>query len=216
MKKQYAVLGLGTFGTSVALTLQSLGCEVMAVDRSMERVQNIADSVSYAMCADIEAPSVMDSLGAGNLDGVIVATSENLESSIMATMLAKESGTPYVMAKAHNELHAAILRKLGADAVINPEQEMGARIAKNLFAAEFTDWIALSPDYSVAEVQIPKKWVGKTLKELDARRMHGVNVVGYMEDGEVIMNPDPACPLKENIILILIGKNEDLERMERG
>ena len=72
MKKQYAVLGLGTFGTSVALTLQSLGCEVMAVDRSMERVQNIADSVSYAMCADIEAPSVMDSLGAGNLDGVIV------------------------------------------------------------------------------------------------------------------------------------------------
>lgn len=215
MRKQYAVFGLGNFGTSVALTLQSLGCEVVAVDSSMEKVQQIADSVSYAMRSDIEDPSLVHSLGARNLDGIIVAISENLEASIMATLLAKEVGVPYVLSKAQNELHATILKKIGADAVIYPEREMGARVAKNLVSTDFADWIELSPEYSMIEVKVPERWVGKSLKELDIRQMHGVNVVGYLKGSKVEINPDPSEPLHEDLILILIGSNQDLQKFKR-
>lgn len=210
-KKQYAVFGLGNFGTSVALTLQSLGCEVVAVDHSMERVQEVADYVSYAMRADIEDPALVQSLGARNLDGIIVGISENLEASIMATLLAKEVGVPYVIAKAHNELHAKILRKIGADSIVYPEREMGARVAKNLVSAAFADWIELSQDCSMLEVKIPPKWVGKSLKELNVRKEYGVNVVGYIQNGKVEINPDPGAKLPDDLILILIGSNKELQ-----
>lgn len=216
MKKQYAVFGLGNFGTSVALTLQGLGCEVVAVDSSMEKVQAIADSVSYAMKAEIADPALVRSLGARNLDGVIVAISEDLQASIMATLLAKEVGVPYVLAKAQNELHATILKKIGADAITYPEREMGERVAKRLVSTDFADWIALSPDYSMVEVKIPDAWVGKTLRELDVRHTHDVSVVGYMVGDKVEVNPSSSEPLKENVILILIGTNQSLQKFQRN
>ena len=170
MKKQYAVVGLGSFGESVAIALQDLGCEVIAVDDNMERIEDIANSVSYAMKADFGDPDVIRSLGTRNLDGVVVAVADNMESSIMATLVCKEIGVPYVIAKAKNDLHATVLRKIGADAVIFPEKEMGKRLAKNLMSANFADWIALSPDYSLVETVIPKNWIGKSLEELDVRK----------------------------------------------
>lgn len=127
MKKQYAVFGLGSFGESVAIELQKLGCEVVAIDANMERVEAIANQVSYAMKADIEDADFIRSLGTRNLDGVVVAASDNMEASIMATLVCKEIGVPYVMAKAKNELHATVLEKIGADSVIFPEKEMGMR-----------------------------------------------------------------------------------------
>ena len=116
MKKQYAVLGLGSFGRSVALTLESLGCDVFVVDKSYEKVQEISDLVAYAMRADVSDPDALVSLGGKNLDGAVVAVSENLEASIMATIAAKEIGIPYVLAKARDELQGRILEKIGADA----------------------------------------------------------------------------------------------------
>ena len=170
MKKQYAVFGLGSFGESVAIELQKLGCEVVAIDANMERVEAIANQVSYAMKADIEDADFIRSLGTRNLDGVVVAASDNMEASIMATLVCKEIGVPYVMAKAKNELHATVLEKIGADSVIFPEKEMGMRVARNLMSANFTDWISLSPDYSLVETEVPEKWVGRTLLELDGRQ----------------------------------------------
>ena len=120
MKKQYAVFGLGSFGESAAITLQGLGCDVIAVDNHMERIEEISKYVSYAMKADIEDPEVIRSLGTRNLDGVIVAIADNMEASIMATLVSKDEGVPYVLAKAKNELHATVLRKIGADSVIFP------------------------------------------------------------------------------------------------
>ena len=119
-KKQYAVLGLGNFGTSVALTLQNLGCDVIAADNNMERVQKIADMVSYAVKGDIDEAEFIRTLGVRNMDGVIIAVSENRESSIMATLLVKEEGAPYILAKANDKRHAAILMKIGADAIVYP------------------------------------------------------------------------------------------------
>ena len=213
MKKQFVVLGLGCFGASVAVTLQQLGCDVVAVDQDMERIEDVADRVTYAMQADIGDPELFDVLGKESFDGIVIASSENLEGSIMATLAAKEAGIPYVLCKAHNKRYAEVLRKVGADAVVFPEKEMGKRIAKNLVSANLADWIALSPDYSVVEAAIPEKWIGRTLKELDVRKTYEVNVVGIKEGERVEITPDPDMPLKPKMILMLVGSNEALQRI---
>lgn len=213
MKKQYAVFGLGGFGENVAVELQKLGCEVIAIDADMERVEAIADQVSLAMKADIEDEEFIRSLGARNLDGVVIAASDNMEASIMAALMCKEIGVPYVMAKAKNELHATVLKKIGADSVIFPEKEMGKRVARSLMSTNFTDWIALSPDYSLVETVLPEKWVGKTLLELDVRKNYDVIVVGIKDGDKVEVSPDPKEQLQEEDVLILIGSNESLEEI---
>lgn len=213
MKKQFVVLGLGSFGASVAVTLQRLGCDVVAVDQDMERVNDIADQVTYAVQADIGNPELMQSLGSKNFDGLVVASSENLEGSILATLAAKEMGIPYVLCKTHNTRYAEVLRKVGADAVVFPEEEMGKKIAKNLMSANLTDWIALSPKYSIVETAVPEKWVGRTLKELDVRKNYEVNVVGIKEGERVEITPDPDIPLRTGMILMLIGEDKALERI---
>lgn len=213
MKKQYAVFGLGGFGENVAVELQKLGCEVVAIDADMERVEAVANQVSLAMKADIEDAEFIRSLGARNLDGVVIAASDNMEASIMATLMCKEIGVPYVMAKAKNELHATVLKKIGADSVIFPEKEMGKRVARSLMSTNFTDWIALSPDYSLVETVLPEKWVGKTLLELDVRKNYDVIVVGIKNGDKVEVSPDPKEQLQEGNVLILIGSNEALEEI---
>ena len=202
MKKQFAVFGLGSFGESIALELQKLGCEVVAVDKDMERVNGIADSVSYAMQADIGDPEFIRSLG-----------TRSLEASIMAALECKEIGVPNVIAKAKNNRHATVLKKIGVDTIIFPEKEMGVRLAKNLMSASFTDWIALSPAYSIVETPMPAKWSGKTLKELDVRRNYEVNVVGIKSGAHVEVNPDPLEVLRKDMVLILVGSNTALEAL---
>ena len=204
MKKQFAVFGLGSFGESIALELQKLGCEVVAVDKDMERVNGIADSVSYAMQADIGDPEFIRSLGTRNLDAVVIAEAESLEASIMAALECKEIGVPNVIAKAKNNRHATVLKKIGVDTIIFPEKEMGVRLA---------NWIALSPAYSIVETPMPAKWSGKTLKELDVRRNYEVNVVGIKSGAHVEVNPDPLEVLRKDMVLILVGSNTALEAL---
>lgn len=215
MKKQYAVFGLGNFGRSVALTLESLGCDVVVVDKSAEKIQEIADFVSYAMRADVSDADVLKSLGARNLDGAVVAVSENMEASIMATIISKELGIPYVMAKAKNDLHATILEKIGADNIVYPERDMGSRVAKNLVSTAFAEWIELSPNYSLVERVIPTEWEGKSLVELKLRERYHINVVGLIIDGSVNVEINPNEPIPPKTIMILIGSNNRLEKMER-
>lgn len=212
MKKQFAVFGLGSFGMSVAVTLQKLGCEVVAVDADMDRVEEAADKVSFAMAANVGEPEVIEAMGARNLDGAVVAVS-GMEASILATMVSKEIGVPYVIAKAKNDLHEKVLKKVGADVVIFPEREMGVRIARSMVSKNFADWIALSDEYSMIETAIPEKWIGKTLLELDVRKNYDVSVVGVKKNGEFHVSPDPERPLEEGILLILIGSNRALEKI---
>lgn len=211
MSKQFAVLGLGSFGWSVAVTLERLGCDVIVVDQSYDKIQEISDKVAYAMRADVSDPEAMQALGGKNLDGVIVAISDNLEASIMATMLSKEMGIPYVVAKAKDKLQGTILEKIGADRVIYPEVEMGSRIAKNLMSTTFSDWIELSAEYSMAETPVPAGWIGKSLVELAVREKYNVNVVGIIENGEMSVAFDPTRPLMAGMILVIIGADEVLE-----
>ncbi len=214
-KKQYAVLGLGKFGESIAVTLENLGCDVIVVDNCAEKVQAIADSVTFAIKADIEEGGVIRSLGARNLDGAIIGVSENLEASIMATINAKEVGIPYVIAKAQNELHGKILRRVGADAIVFPEKEMGSRVAKSLVSTNFADWIELSADYSLVEIEVPASWVGESLLNLRVRQRFDINVVGLIENGEVEVSLDPNKPLPAKGILILVGSNKALQKFKQ-
>ena len=196
MEKQFAVLGMGSFGESVALTLENMGCDVLVMDDSYEKIQDISDKVSYAMKADVSDPDALQALGGKNLDGVVVAVSENLEAGIMATMLCKEMGIPLVVAKAKNKLQGAILKRVGADRIVYPEIEMGSRVAKSLVSREFMDWIELSNDYSMVEIAVPDKWVGRTLVDINVRERLGINVVGIIINGKILTGEHGALPRK--------------------
>ena len=152
MSKQYAVIGLGKFGFSVATTLAQAGKEVLAVDKDAEPVQEIADLVTYAARADITDSRVFASLGISNMDVVIVGISENMESSILATLQAKEAGVPLVIAKCMSQMHANILKKVGADRVVMAESETGIRLGKSLISGGFQDFFLLSDSFSLVEL----------------------------------------------------------------
>lgn len=214
MKKQYVVFGAGKFGRSVAVTLQELGCEIILVDKDAEVIQELADEVSYAICADVEEPATFENLGMRNLDGAIVAITESLEASIVTTMMCSEMGIPRILAKAKNGMHEKILRSVGAHKVIYPEVEMGKRVAKYLVADNFADWIELSPKYSLVEMDIPAAWCGRTLAQLQVREKYGLNVIGIKDGDSVSVNLDPREPLGSGIVLIVVGANRDLEAFQ--
>lgn len=211
MKKTYAVFGGGKFGLSIARTLQELDCDVILVDKNAEIIQDVADEVSYAICADVEDTEVFDELGMRNLDGAIVAITESLEASIVTTMMCHELGVPRILAKAKNAMHEKILKSVGAHKVIYPEVEMGRRIARYLVADNFADWIELSPKFSLVELPTPAAWVGQTLIGLDVRRKYRLNVIAIKSGDSIRVAIDPNEPLKPGTVLIVIGENKDLE-----
>lgn len=213
MKKGFAVLGLGRFGTSVARHLAETGAEVMVVDKDENNIHEIADLVTYAVQGDISEPDTLKSLGIGNLDAVIVASAGNIEASVMATILAKEEGVPYVMAKAQNEIHGKILEKVGADSVIYPEKEMGARVARNLTVGNFIDLFELSSKVSMVEMIVKPEWEGKNLIELDLRGRYGVNVVAVKYGKDLDVSPAPTEALEAGMHLLLTGYNHDLKKL---
>ena len=178
-----------------------------------EIVINCAGFTDLDACEqDIVNAYKVNALGARNLDGVVVAVADDMEASIMATLVSKEIGVPYVLAKAKNELHAKVLKKIGADSIIFPEKEIGQSVARNLVSGEFVDWISLSPDYSITEIQVPEKWIGKSLSEIDVRRTKDVNVVGVRIGEKIQVTIDPEEPLQKEMMLIMIGSNEALEK----
>jgi trk system potassium uptake protein TrkA len=153
------------------------------------------------------------SLGLGNMDGVFVAIANNLEASVMATLLAKESGASYVVAKGDNELHAVILKKMGADKVVIPEQEMGINVARNMILGRFTDLIELSEDVSLIEMEMPGAWIGKNLIELDLRNKYSVNVVAVKSKEKTDVTPDPTIPMEQGQTILISGRNEDIRKL---
>lgn len=213
MKEGYAVLGLGRFGKTIVMTLAEAGFQIMAVDKEEEAVQAVADVATYAVKGDVTDPDMVRSLGLGNMDGVVIAIANNLEASVMATLLAKESGASYIVAKGENELHATILKKMGADKVIIPEQEMGVNVARNLVLGRFTDLIELSEDVSLIEMEMPASWIGKNLIELDLRNKYSVNVVAIKSDQKTDVTPDPKVAMEKEQTILISGRNEDIRKL---
>ena len=212
--KQFVIIGLGRFGSSIAKTLYSLGNDVLAIDKDEDIVQEIADSVTHAVQLDATDENALRSLGIRNFDVAVVTIGDNIQSSIMATLLVKELGVKYIIAKGHSDLHAKVLYKIGADRVVLPEKDMGIRVAHNLVSANILDYIELSDDYSVMEIQVLHEWAGKTLNELKLRSKYGINVMAIKRGDEVNLSPAADDIIEENDIIVAIGSAEDLSKLE--
>ncbi len=212
--KQFVIIGLGRFGSSIAKTLYSLGNDVLAIDIDEDIVQEIADSVTHAVQLDATDENALRTLGIRNFDVAVVTIGDNIQSSIMATLLVKELGVKYIIAKGHSDLHAKVLYKIGADRVVLPEKDMGIRVAHNLVSANILDYIELSEDYSIMEIQVIKEWAGNTLKELKLRSKYGINVMAIKRGDEVNLSPAADDIIEEDDIIVSIGSAEDLSKLE--
>lgn len=211
-KQQYIVFGLNRFGASVARTLAAAGIDVVAVDQDADRVAQVADEVSYAVQADVADEEAMDGLGLEHMDGAVIAVADNMEASIVITMKCKECKIPQIVATGKNEVHGKVLEKLGVTRVVFPEREMGVRVGKYLTARDFSDWINLSNDYSMVEMEIPSAWVGKTLRELDLRNKYGMNIAGIRVNNHMELQFSPDEKLRKDMRMYVIGKDKDLQR----
>ena len=213
--KSYIVVGLGRFGSEVARRLCALGCEVLAMDIHNELVQQISSEVTHAVVGDARDKDVLRSLGVRNLDCAVVAIGDSLSDSVLATMNLKELGLPYIVCKAHDETHRRVLDKLGADRVVIPEQENATRLARSLASPNVLDYIELSHDYGIIEVPTPKGWLGSSLRKLNVRAKLGVNIIAVKRDGKVEVTLDPDRELSDGDVLVVLGDNKALERVQR-
>jgi trk system potassium uptake protein TrkA len=211
--KQYVVIGLGSFGVSIATTLSALGNDVLAIDSSEEKIQEISNSVTHAVQADATDKEALKSLGIRNFDTAIIGMGNDIQSSIMISMLVRELGVRYIIAKAVNELHAKVLYKLGVDRVVFPERDMGVRVAHNLMSSNILDYIEISPDYDLAEIRVASEWKGKTLRELNLRVKHGINIMAIKRGSEVNISPMADDFIETDDILVVIGEKNKLNKI---
>ncbi|TMV45914.1 TrkA family potassium uptake protein [Paenibacillus mesophilus] len=212
--KQFAVIGLGRFGSSLAKELVGQGLEVLGIDRDEEAVDEMADILTHAIVADSTEEETLRSIGIRNFDCAIVAIGDDIQASIMTAILLKDLGVKMVVAKALTELHGKVLERLGVDRVIYPERDMGIRVAHQLVNPNLLDYIELSKDYTIVEISVPGKLNGITLKELDPRAKYGCSVVAINKKSGVIIAPAASDVINERDVMVIIGTNKQIESFE--
>ena len=213
--KSYIVVGLGRFGTEVARQLCALGGEVLAVDSNEELVNQISNDVTHAVVADARDKSVLRALGAADFECAIVAIGGSLGDSVLATMNLKELGVPKIVCKAHDETHRQVLLKLGADEVVIPEKENAARLARSLSSPNVLEYIELSEEYGIIEVPAPKRWLDKTLKELNVRAKLGVNIIAVERGAKIDVSPAADYRIMEGDIMVVLGDADALSTVQK-
>ena len=213
MSRQFVVIGLGRFGASVARALTQLGEEVLGIDVDEEKVQALSDELLHVVVADATDPAVLVSLGLRNFDVAVVSIGLRLQDSILITLALKEAGTPRVVARAVDEMHGRVLRKVGADRVFFPERDMGIRAAHSLVGSDIIDYIEFGSDYSIMEIAAPAKFVGRTLAELGIRAKYGITVLAIKRGSDVLTAPKAADTVEEGAILVMMGRNADLRKI---
>lgn len=216
MKKQtFAVIGLGSFGGSVCKTLADAGQEVLAIDKYESRVNDYKDIATQAVVADAQDEDVLRSLGIRNVDHVIVAIGEDIQASILVTLMVKEQGVKYVTAKAQNEYHAKVLEKLGVDRVVHPERDMGVRIGRSLTSKNMVDYLDLDANFKLAEILITNpEFVGKSLAEMDFRDRYGLNVIALAHSRQEMVLPSAGDVLTENDSILVAGPTRAIDKFE--
>lgn len=225
--KQFAVIGLGTFGMSVAKELSLQDMQVLAIDKNEQKVQDASSVVTEAVVADATDEKTLKELGISDFDTVIVAIGDDRESSILTTLILKEMGIKNIVVKGLDELHAKLLQKIGADRIVFPERDMGQKIVHSLIYPNIIEKIELSKEYNIAEVCIPKNFIGKNIKELDIRAKYRLHIIGIKrkmpyvkDDGEtdfknqLMIVPSPLESMQEGDVLIVIGKYTDVEGLK--
>lgn len=212
--KQIAVLGLGRFGRSLAKSLEDMGHEVLGVDANEEIVDEMSEVITNAVQANVQEENALRQLGITNFDVVVVSIGGDIQASIMTTMLLKEMGVPYIVCKVTTDLHAKIVSKLGADRVIFPERDMGIRLARSIANSDILEFIELSSEHSMLEIHTPQDWAEHTIIESNVRARYGIYIVAIRRGDEMIVTPGPSETLHKGDILIVIGSNDQLEKLD--
>ena len=212
--KQYAIIGLGKFGASLATTLNDMGEEVLGIDSDLERVNELSDKLTHIIQADATDENVLKSLGIRNFDIVVISMGADLEATSIITMQCKELGVKTVWAKVYNELHGRILLKVGADKIIIPERDMGVRVARSLSSSSLLEYVELSENYSLLEIKAIPIWYDKTLEELNFRSKYGANIMAIKNsEGEFNVSPLARDVITEGDVLVVIGHKDSLKKM---
>lgn len=214
VKKQFAVIGLGRFGGSVCKTLSEMGHEVLVIDTDENKVSQFANLVTQAVQLDSTEEAGLREIGIRNFDHVIVAIGDNIQASILTTLILKDMEVPYITVKAQNDYHEKVLSKIGATKVIHPERDMGIRIAHNLISENVLEFIELSPDYSLVEIIASEKMVGKSLLELNIRAKYGCNIMAIKTGDDLNISPRAEDVIQRRDLLVVIGSNKDISRFE--
>lgn len=212
--KSIAVIGLGRFGMTVARTIVELGHEVVGVDIDEDAVHKVSPYITHVAVMDTTDEDALNELGINNFDVVIVAIGANVQANLFTIMLLKEMGVKHLVAKAQSTLQGRMLKKIGVDMIIYPERDMALRVAHSLTRDHVLDYFKLSDSISLVEMETPRFLVGKTLMESRLREDYNVSVVVLRQGESVIAPPSPHDLLKADDILMIIGKNEDVNRLD--
>lgn len=215
MKKEFAVIGLGRFGGSICRQLIEEGMNVMAIDANEDRVNEFMKIATHAVVADTTDERVLISLGMNEFDHVIVAIGDDIQASILTTLILKEIGVRKITVKAQNDYHEKVLRKIGADQIVHPERDMGKRIAHSIVSNNVLDYLELSDKYSIMELNVTEKLAGHTLINLNIRARFGINIVAIKRQNNIIVSPMAYEEIKLGDILIIIGADEDINKFEK-
>ena len=212
--KNILLIGLGRFGGELATRLYAGGEEVLAVDVDEGPVDRIADGVTRAVAADARDRDVLEKLGVGNFDRAVVAVGSDLAASALITMNLKALGMSYIVCKAHDDTYREILEKLGADRVIIPEREVADKLALGLTHAGVMEYIELSEEYGIVEMEPVSSWIGKSIQELELRTRYGANVIAIRKGESIQIPPDIQAPIAADEIMVMLGSYEMFDRLK--
>lgn len=213
--KNILLIGLGRFGRHIALQLNKLGHEVMAVDSNEERVNEILPIVTDAQIGDSTNTEFLKSLGIGNFDVCIVTIGGNFQNSLETTSLLKELGAKLVVSRAERDVQEKFLLRNGADEVVYPEKQVANWAAIRYTADHIRDYIEVDDAHAIFEVEVPEEWIGKTVGELDIRRKYSINIMATKENGKINMAVSPETVLTDNITLLVLGAYKELQKCFR-
>lgn len=211
--KSILLIGLGRFGRHMAQKFNELNQEVLAVDINEERVNDILPFVTDAQIGDSTSEAFLSSLGVRNFDLCVVTIGDNFQSSLETTALLKDLGAPFVLARASRDVHAKFLLRNGADAIVYPEKDMAVRAAVKYSADNIFDYISLTPDYSIYEMEVPSWWIGKTIIQLAVRTKYHINVLALKHgDNDMEPLPSPEHIFRGDERMLILGRNKDIEK----
>lgn len=213
--KNILLIGLGRFGRHIALQLNKLGHEVMAVDSNEERVNEILPIVTNAQIGDSTNTEFLKSLGIGNFDVCIVTIGGNFQNSLETTSLLKELSAKLVVSRAERDVQEKFLLRNGADEVVYPEKQVANWAAIRYTADHIRDYIEVDDAHAIFEVEVPEEWIGKTVGELDIRRKYSINIMATKENGKINMAVSPETVLTDNITLLVLGAYKELQKCFR-
>lgn len=211
--RQFAVIGLGRFGMSLAKALAERKAEVIAVDRDPKRVEAIQDIVDAAIQLDATDQTALAQAGVGSVNVAIVAIGDDLERSVLVTIILREMNIPRIIVKGQNEEHGKILRLIGANEVIYPEEEYAERLAQKIITDNVVEMIPIIAGYSIVEIVSPKEFHGRTLLDINVRRNYGVEILAIRKGEYIKVIPSPLDVIEQDDVLMILGKDDDIEKL---